>query len=98
MAGQLERPGVLRVATRLDGSGTVLVTVEDDGSGLTDAVRSRLFEPFFTTKSQGLGMGLLFCRSVIEGHGGRLWADDNPGGGAIFRFTLPADDDAQPRV
>ena len=98
MAGQLERPGVLRVATRLGGSGTVLVTVEDYGSGLTDAVRSRLFEPFFTTKSQGLGMGLLFCRSVIEGHGGRLWADDNPGGGAIFRFTLPADDDAQPRV
>jgi signal transduction histidine kinase len=42
-------------------------------------------------------MGLLFCRSVIEGHGGRLWADDNPGGGAIFCFTLPANDDGEPR-
>ena len=98
MNGQPDRTGVLHVSTRLGGSGTVLVSVEDDGPGLTDAVRDRLFEPFFTTKAQGLGMGLLFCRSVIEGHGGRLWTDDNPGGGAIFRFTLPADDDAQPRL
>jgi signal transduction histidine kinase len=95
MAGQPERPAVLRVATRLDNSGAVLVTVEDNGPGLTDAVRRRLFEPFFTTKEQGLGMGLLFCRSVIERHGGRLWADDNPAGGAIFCFTLPADDTAE---
>lgn len=95
MAGQPERPAVLRVATRLDNSGAVLVRVEDNGPGLTDVVRRRLFEPFFTTKEHGLGMGLLFCRSVIERHGGRLWADDNPAGGAIFCFTLPADDTAE---
>lgn len=98
MAGQPKRPPILAVTTRLDGSGMVLVAVEDRGPGLTDAARRRLFEPFFTTKAQGLGMGLLFCRSVIERHGGRLWADDNPAGGAIFCFTLPADDDAEARV
>jgi signal transduction histidine kinase len=76
----------------------VLVTVKDGGPGLTDTVRRRLFEPFFTTKRQGLGMGLLFCRSVVERHGGRLWAAANPASGAVFCFTLPADDDAEERI
>ncbi|GAB4395008.1 MAG: hypothetical protein Tsb0032_25410 [Kiloniellaceae bacterium] len=98
MAGQPERPAVLAVTTRLDSCGMVLVTVKDGGSGLTDTVRRRLFEPFFTTKREGLGMGLLFCRSVVERHGGRLWAADNPSSGAVFCFTLPADDDAEERV
>ncbi|MEI6116706.1 MAG: ATP-binding protein, partial [Burkholderiales bacterium] len=63
------------------------VTVTDRGHGLTDP--ERLFEPFFSTKSEGLGMGLNICRTIIESHHGRLWATTNPQGGTIFRFTLP---------
>ena len=59
----------------------------DRGHGLAEP--ERLFEPFFSTKSQGLGMGLNICRPIIESHHGRLWADPNPAGGTIFRFTLP---------
>jgi len=72
------------------GPGTVEVTVADSGPGLTPAVAERLFESFVTTKSDGMGMGLSICRSIVEGHGGRLWAEPNPGGGTAFRFTLPA--------
>ena len=63
------------------------VAVTDRGHGLTDP--ERLFEPFFSTKSEGLGMGLNICRTIIESHHGRLWATTNPQGGTIFRFTLP---------
>lgn len=61
--------------------------VIDRGHGLKDP--ERLFEPFYSTKSEGLGMGLNICRTIIESHHGRLWADANPDGGTIFRFTLP---------
>src|SRR5699024_6118696 len=63
------------------------VSVHDRGHGLDHP--ERLFEPFYSTKSQGLGMGLNICRTIIESHHGRLWADPNPQGGTIFRFTLP---------
>ena len=63
------------------------VAVKDRGHGLTEP--ERLFEPFFSTKSEGLGMGLNICRTIIESHHGRLWASSNPDGGTIFRFTLP---------
>jgi C4-dicarboxylate-specific signal transduction histidine kinase len=63
------------------------VAVVDRGHGLAEP--ERLFEPFFSTKTQGLGMGLNICRTIIESHHGRLWADPNPAGGTIFRFTLP---------
>ena len=67
----------------------VEVAVSDSGHGiLTDNVK-RLFEPFFTTKTSGMGMGLAISRTLIEVHGGRLWAENNPAGGATFRFTLP---------
>ena len=67
----------------------VEVAVSDSGHGiLTDNVK-RLFEPFFTTKTSGMGMGLAISRTIIEVHGGRLWAENNPEGGATFRFTLP---------
>lgn len=65
------------------------VSVADRGSGLTDEVRERLFEPFFTTKPDGLGLGLSLSRSILEAHGGHLWAEDRPGGGTRFAFTVP---------
>ena len=78
----------LKVTARLDGS-TVEVAVADRGCGLTDEQLERLFVPFFTTKAEGMGMGLNICRSIVEYHDGRLWLQANPGGGSVFRFTLP---------
>jgi two-component system sensor kinase FixL len=63
--------------------------VADNGPGLPDDIRARLFEPFLTTKTNGMGVGLSICRTIVESHGGKVWADDNPGGGTVFRFTLP---------
>jgi two-component system, sensor histidine kinase and response regulator len=65
------------------------VRVADTGPGLAPEVRERLFRPFTTTKAHGMGVGLSICRSIVEAHGGRLWATDNPGGGTLFRFTVP---------
>jgi two-component system sensor kinase FixL len=67
----------------------VRVHVADRGPGIAAEVAARLFQPFVTTKAQGMGIGLSLCRAIIEAHGGRLWAEANPGGGTIFRFTLP---------
>jgi two-component system sensor kinase FixL len=66
------------------------VAVSDTGSGFTEDVRSNLFQTFFTTKATGMGVGLSISRSIIEAHGGRMWAESNPSGGATFRFSLPA--------
>jgi len=67
----------------------VEISVADTGRGLSKETREKLFEPFVTTKASGMGIGLSICRSIIESHGGTLRADDNPGGGTVFRFTLP---------
>ena len=85
-----DAPRALMVATAKDGSGDVLVTVMDTGVGLAVAELQRLFDPFYTTKADGLGMGLSICRSIVEAHGGRLWATANRPRGAVFRFTVPA--------
>jgi two-component system sensor histidine kinase DctS len=69
--------------------GQVLVSVADTGPGIPSETVDRLFEPFFTTKSEGMGMGLNICRSVVEGHRGRLWFEPNPEGGSIFHVLLP---------
>lgn len=68
----------------------VEVAVADTGPGLDAAVAKQLFQPFITTKSKGMGLGLSISRSIIDAHGGRLWATTNSGGGVTFRFTLPA--------
>jgi two-component system sensor histidine kinase DctS len=64
-------------------------SVSDTGSGIPDAVAERLFTPFFTTKAEGMGLGLSLCRTVVEQHGGQLSFGARPGGGTVFRFTLP---------
>jgi PAS domain S-box-containing protein len=74
-------------------SGGVLVAVGDTGPGLPPGTTEHLFEPFHTTKPNGMGMGLSICRSIIETHGGRMWASENLPRGAVFEFTLPADSD-----
>jgi PAS domain S-box-containing protein len=83
------RPRLLRVQSRIDESGEVLVAVSDSGTGF-DLEVGRVFTPFFTTKAQGMGMGLSISRSLVESHGGRLWATPNSPHGAVFSFTLPA--------
>ena len=69
----------------------VCVAVRDTGPGLSPESLSRLFEPFYTTKPDGMGIGLSICRSIIEAHGGRLWAARCEPRGALFQFTIPAD-------
>jgi two-component system, LuxR family, sensor kinase FixL len=68
----------------------ILISVADTGPGLDAKVREKLFQPFVTTKSNGLGVGLSICRSIIEAHGGQMTVSDNPGGGAVFHFTILA--------
>ncbi len=70
------------------GDGMIEVSVIDTGHGLAPEVTDHLFKPFITTKSQGMGVGLSISRSIIDAHGGRIWAEPNPGGGTAFRFTL----------
>ncbi len=72
-----------------NGKREALVSVQDAGTGLKPGETSRLFEAFYTTKPQGMGMGLAISRSIIEAHGGRLWAEPNQGAGATFLFSLP---------
>ena len=83
------RPRLLWVRSALDSSGDVLVAVGDSGSGFGSEV-DRVFMPFFTTKTNGMGMGLSISRTILEGHGGRLWAAPNSPHGAVLSFTIPA--------
>jgi C4-dicarboxylate-specific signal transduction histidine kinase len=79
----------LLITTGRTESGDVLVAVRDSGPGLAPAALEHLFKAFHTTKPSGLGLGLSICRSIVEAHGGRLWADANEPRGAVFQFTLP---------
>jgi PAS domain S-box-containing protein len=79
----------LLIATGRNGGKSVLVSVRDSGPGLDPKTMDRLFDAFFTTKSKGMGMGLAICHSIIDVHGGRMWAAPNEPRGAIFQFTLP---------
>ena len=73
----------------------VMVTVRDTGTGVIPEIEAKLFQPFVTTKPDGMGIGLSVCRTIIEGHNGRLWMEPNPGGGSVFHFTLPMVDPDQ---
>jgi two-component system sensor histidine kinase DctS len=90
MAATAPEDREIRVATEA-GSAGVTVSISDRGCGITPEVRDQLFQPFFTTKAEGMGMGLNICRSIMEFHRGRVWAEPNPGGGTIFSFSLPVD-------
>jgi len=79
----------LLISTEQNQTGDVLVAVRDSGLGIDPEHLERVFEAFYTTKSSGVGMGLSICRSIIDAHGGRLWADVNEPRGAVFQFTLP---------
>jgi signal transduction histidine kinase len=81
---------VLDVTSEVYSSGGVMVSVTDTGAGIEPERLDRIFNPLFTTKSQGMGMGLSICRSIIEAHDGRLWAVANRSRGAVFQFVLPA--------
>jgi signal transduction histidine kinase len=70
-------------------AGWIRLSVSDTGAGIDPSVANRLFEPFVTTKSKGMGLGLLVTRSIVENHGGKIWATPNPDRGATFTFTLP---------
>jgi PAS domain S-box-containing protein len=78
----------LRIRTREHGSDQILVAVEDSGIGIDPENVDQVFNAFFTTKPDGMGMGLSICRSIVEQHGGRIWASRNPGGGSTIQFTL----------
>lgn len=79
------------VTTSLNADGMAMLTVSDNGPGVSSEVAHRLFEPFVSTKGvKGMGVGLSICRTIIEAHGGKIWADQNVGTGATFHFTLPA--------
>src|SRR5260370_33061770 len=85
----------LLIGTGKDASGGVLVAVEDSGPGLNPESFDRLFDPFYTTKPGGMGMGLSICRSIVEAHGGRIWASRTVRPGVTIQFTLPVGEDVQ---
>jgi two-component system sensor kinase FixL len=84
--------GQIDVATSVQ-QGMATVSITDTGPGVDPQAATRLFQPFVTTKSAGMGVGLSICRTIVESHGGRIWTEPNPGGGAVFRFTVPLADE-----
>ena len=80
----------ITVLTSAEEEGAVQLAVADTGPGLDEEQLGRIFEPFYTTKPDGLGMGLAVSRTIIDAHGGKLWAENSPDGGATFRVSLPA--------
>ena len=77
-----------------EGNDAIQVIISDTGKGLGSDDIDKVFDPFYTTKSSGLGIGLSISRTIVESHGGRIWAQCNPEGGATFRFTLPIEGEA----
>jgi C4-dicarboxylate-specific signal transduction histidine kinase len=92
MSGVSEGSRGLLIGTGKEASGGVLVAVQDSGPGLNPEGYERLFDAFYTTKPGGMGMGLSICRSIVEAHGGRIWASPTAGPGATVQFALPIND------
>jgi PAS domain S-box-containing protein len=90
MASVNDRSSELVIRSHRDEAGQAVVQVKDSGVGIDPRNANRLFDAFFTTKPDGMGMGLSICRTIIEAHGGRLWASGNAGPGATFQFSLPS--------
>ena len=82
--------GELSIKSKLGDDSQLLISVTDTGVGLPTESTEQIFNPFFTTKSRGTGLGLAITRSIVESHGGRIWATSNSGPGATFYFTLPS--------
>lgn len=87
--GQPEGTREVRISTRVGEADSILVSVSDSGTGIESHKLEAVFEAFYTTKNKGMGMGLPISKSIIEQHNGRIWASNNPEGGAVFAFTLP---------
>ena len=94
MSGVRDRPRELTIVSGQDGPKAVRVEVRDSGTGLDPKGAERVFEAFYTTKAEGIGIGLSISRSIVEAHGGRLWASPNAPHGAVFRFSLPVTEEA----
>ena len=94
-SGASEGAREVLISSRKDASNGVLVAVRDSGLGLDPTSVDHLFDAFYTTKPGGMGMGLSICRSIIEAHGGRVWATANVPRGAVFHFTLPVGESVQ---
>jgi len=86
-----DRENLLRIRTEATNDGEVVISIEDNGTGIDPANLDRIFEPFFTTKSKGMGMGLSICRSIVEAYGGTLSAAPAREHGSVFQITLPAE-------
>jgi two-component system sensor kinase FixL len=87
----------LLIATRANGDGMIELSVSDTGVGISPEIAALLFQPFVTTKSEGMGLGLSICRTIVESHGGKIWVEANPEGGTIFRFTLRIANEEDPK-
>ena len=93
MASVTDRAKTLRISSFSDATDGVRVAVQDGGPFVGAQALDQAFEPFFTTKQGGMGMGLSICRSIVDAHGGRLWATPATPSGAIFQFVLPTEAD-----
>lgn len=80
----------LTITTKKPKPDTIEISVADTGTGISQEIADHLFQPFFTTKPHGMGVGLSISRTIIEDHGGQIWIEPNPGGGTIFKISLPA--------
>jgi signal transduction histidine kinase len=89
MASVDDRARILRLAARVEYPKDLVITIEDSGCGIESKDIDRIFDRFFTTKSHGIGMGLWICRSIVEAHDGRLWAEPGIQQGSVFRLLLP---------